>query len=353
MKYLALGRSGLRVSELCLGTMTFGEEMGLGAPRAECQAVFDAFLGAGGNFIDTANVYNRGTSESMLGDFVASEREHLVLATKYGLSTRGDDPNAAGSQRKNLVQALEASLRRLRTPYVDLYWLHGWDARTPPAELMRALDDQVRAGKILHIGISNAPAWAIASANTIALERGWTPFTAMQLHYNLVERGIEADFLALAEAQDMAITPWSPLASGLLSGKFSSGAAPAASAGARLSQPARAARVLDERNRCAADGLVRMAAEMDCRPAQLALAWLRQRHPSPVVVPIIGARNRGQLAENLGCLELRLDAAQLARLDGLAPPPPGYPQSLLDSDFFQQLMYGGVRGQMPQRAYRH
>lgn len=155
MKYLALGRSGLRVSELCLGTMTFGEEMGLGAPRPECQAVFDAFLEAGGNFIDTANVYNRGTSERMLGDFVAGEREHLVLATKYGLSTRGSDPNAGGSQRKNLVQALEASLRRLRTPYVDLYWLHGWDARIPVAELMRALDDQVRAGKVLHIGISD------------------------------------------------------------------------------------------------------------------------------------------------------------------------------------------------------
>ncbi|MCC7330266.1 MAG: aldo/keto reductase [Gammaproteobacteria bacterium] len=340
MKYKSLGLSNLWVSELCLGTMTFGEEAGLGAARPACQAVFDGFIEAGGNFIDTANVYNQGTSERMLGEFIATGRDRLVIATKYSLSTDGRDPNAGGNHRKNLVQALEASLRRLGTPYVDLHWVHGWDASTGLAELMRALDDQVRAGKVLHLGISNAPAWVIASANTLAIERGWTPFTAMQLHYNLVERSIERDFFALAQAQDMAIAPWSPLAGGLLTGKFEATAPAAGRAGARLSQAPRAARMLTERNRRVAAALAAMAREIGCQPAQLALAWLCQRNPAVTVVPIIGARNRRQLDENLGCLELRLTAGQIAQLDGISALEPEYPEALLAGELFQNLMHG-------------
>lgn len=352
MQYCSLGRSNLMVSELCLGTMTFGEEMGLGASRSECAAIFERFLEAGGNFIDTANVYNRGTSESMLGEFIASERERLVVATKYGLSTQGSDPNAGGNHRKNLVQSLEASLRRLRTSWIDLYWIHGWDASTRLDEVMRALDDQVRAGKVLHVGISNAPAWVVASANTLAEERGWTPFTAVQMEYNLLQRAIERNFLDLAVAQDMAVVPWSPLASGLLSGKFSRSVPASERAGARLSQPERAARLLSDHGRKVAEALLAMAGELGCRPAPLALAWLRQRHAMPSVVPIIGARKLGQLEENLTCLDLRLTEAQLVRLDALSPPAAEYPVSLLAGEFFQGLMHGESGRRMRKQSFR-
>jgi len=351
MNYRILGASGLQVSELCLGAMTFGEELGIGAPEAVCRGVFDAFLAAGGNFIDTANIYNRGASERMLAGFIGSQRDYLVLATKYAMDTRPDDPNAGGNHRKNLVQSLEASLRRLGTGYVDVFWVHGWDGQTPLAELMRALDDQVRLGKVLHLGISNTPAWVIASANTLARERGWTPFTAMQLHYNLVERSIEREFFGLASAQDMAITPWSPLAGGLLTGKFDRAAPATERAGARLAAGPMAARVVNERNLAIAAGLSALAREAGCRPAQLALAWLLAR-PGAALVPIIGARNAAQLAENLGALALRPSDELLARVGALSAPVPEYPQGLLAGEFFQRLMHGDVAARRGRRFFR-
>ena len=339
MRYVQLGHSGLKVSELCLGTMTFGEEFGIGADEAECRKVFDAYVRAGGNFIDTANIYNRGTSERMLGKFIREDRERLVIATKYTLSTRPDDPNAGGNHRKNLVASLDNSLERLATDYVDLYWMHGWDESTPAAEVMRALDDQVRAGKILHVGVSNAPAWWVAMANSIAAERGWTPFTALQLHYNLVERSIEADFLALAATQHMAITAWSPLASGLLTGKFNADSDPDQRQGARLAAGPMSERTLTEVNLRVAAGLSAIAAEQGCSPAQLALAWILQRG-AQAVLPIIGARRLSQLEDNLGAARLRLDAKTIARLDALKPPAETYPLSLLNSEFFRLMMFG-------------
>jgi aryl-alcohol dehydrogenase-like predicted oxidoreductase len=351
MKYMTLGSSGLQVSELCLGAMTFGEELGIGAPESESRRVFDGFVAAGGNFIDTANIYNRGTSERMLAGFIASERDAIVLATKYSMNTATHDPNAGGNHRKNLVQALEASLRRLGTAYVDVYWVHGWDGHTSLAEVMRALDDQVRLGKVLHLGISNAPAWVVASANTLARERGWTPFTAMQLHYNLVERSIEREFFSLAAAQGMAITPWSPLAGGLLTGKFDRAADAAARAGARLATGTLGARVLSERNLAIAEAVSAMARERGCRPAQLALAWLRRRG-AVNVVPIIGARTSAQLAENLGALEVELTPAERARLDGLSAPVPEYPRALLDGEFMARLMHGEVAPKRDRPPFR-
>jgi aryl-alcohol dehydrogenase-like predicted oxidoreductase len=351
MKYKSLGFSNLQVSELCLGAMTFGEEMGIGADAVTCRAVYDAFLGAGGNFIDTANIYNRGTSERLLADFIASQREQLVLASKFSLSTRPDDPNAGGNHRKNLVQSLDASLRRLRTEYLDLYWVHGWDGRTPLAELMRALDDQVRAGKVFHLGISNAPAWVVASANVLARERGWTPFTALQLHYNLVERSIERDFFALATAQQLAITPWSPLAGGLLTGKFDADASEAGRAGARLATSPMGQRTLTERNRAIAAGLSALAREFGCAPATLALAWLSQRTPV-TVVPIIGARRAAQLRENLGCLSIKLTSEQIARLDALSAPVADYPQALLANPVFHRMMHGDHLAALDPPAFR-
>ncbi len=216
MRYKLLGRSGLRVSELCLGAMTFGSDEAWCADKAESRAMFDAFVEAGGNFIDTADVYTQGESEKLVGEFVATDRERFVVATKYTNSFPGpNDPNAAGNQRKNLTQSLEASLKRLNLDYIDVYWVHVWDFTTPVDEVMRALDDAVRAGKILYIGLSDAPAWVTARSNTMAELRGWTQYVAMQLEYSLVARGIEREHFPMCRDLDMAITAWSPLVSGV------------------------------------------------------------------------------------------------------------------------------------------
>jgi aryl-alcohol dehydrogenase-like predicted oxidoreductase len=343
MRYKLFGRSSLRVSELCLGTMTFGEEYGIGAAEPECRAVFDGFVAAGGNFLDTADIYNAGTSERMLGEFIAGDRDYLVIASKYSVSTRPGDPNAGGSHRKNLVQSLEASLRRLQTDYLDLYWVHGGDGATDMAEVMRALDDQVRAGKVLHVGISNAPAWVVAAANTLAAERGWTPFTAMQLHYNLVERSIERDYFALARAQGMAIAPWSPLAGGLLTGKFDRDATTAADPASRLRSSERWGSLLRPDNLAVAEAVSAAARELGCSAAQLALAWMMRRSDA-CVVPIVGARTRAQLDDNLGAVDVALDAAVIEKLDGLTELTPAYPHTLYRSEFFRTMMYGDVAG---------
>jgi aryl-alcohol dehydrogenase-like predicted oxidoreductase len=182
MNYRLLGKSGLRVSEFCLGTMTFGDDWGWGSSKDDARKIYDAFREVGGNFIDTANIYTKGTSESFLGEFLKGHRESVVLATKYTNAAPGTDPNAAGNHRKNMVQAVEASLKRLQTDYVDLYWVHIWDQITPVEEVMRALDDLVRQGKVLYVGISDAPAWWIAQANTLATLRGWSPFVGLQIH---------------------------------------------------------------------------------------------------------------------------------------------------------------------------
>lgn len=332
----------MKVSEICLGAMTFGEEFGIGAPEPECRTIYDRFVESGGNFIDTANMYNKGTSERMLGGFIRADREFVVLSSKYSLNMRPDDPNAGGSHRKNLVQALEQSLRRLDTDYIDLYWVHGWDGATGIGEFMRALDDQVRAGKILHIGISNAPAWVIAAANTLASERNMTPFTAMQLHYNLVERSIEREYFDLATAQNMAITAWSPLAGGLLTGKFNPHADASAREGARLETSPRGAQLLQGPNIEIAEALTSLARDVGCSSAQLALAWMMQRS-AVRVIPIIGARKLSQLEDNLQAVNVELNATQIAVLDELTALTPEYPQPLFVSEFFQTMMYGEVR----------
>lgn len=346
MKYKVLGSSGLKVSEICLGAMTFGEEFGIGAPETECRVLFDSYIEAGGNFIDTADMYNAGTSERMLADFLTGHRDYIVLASKYSLSTRTDDPNAGGSHRKNLVQSLEASLARMQTDYIDLYWVHGWDGSTEMEQTMRALDDLVRAGKILHIGISNAPAWVISAANTLAMERNMTPFTAMQLHYNLLERSIERDYFALAKAQNMAITPWSPLAGGFLSGKFNRNSDVSAQEGARLTSSPRGGQLLKDGDKLAiAEGLTAIATRIGCSTAQLALAWMMRRS-DVCVVPIIGARKLSQLTDNLGAAEVELTGADIAEIDAMTALVPEYPHSLYASEFFQTMMYGDVRSQI-------
>src|SRR5260221_2088242 len=206
MNFRLLGKSGLRVSELCLGTMTFGEDWGWGSPRDEARQIYDAFREAGGNFVDTANVYTNGTSETLLGEFMSGHRERVVLATKYSGSAPTTDSNASGNHRKSLVQALEASLRRLKTDYIDLYWLHMWDQLTPVEEVMRALDDLIRQGKMLYAGISDAPGCCIAAGNTLATLRGWSPFVTLQIEYSLLERTVERELIPMAKAVGLGVT---------------------------------------------------------------------------------------------------------------------------------------------------
>jgi aryl-alcohol dehydrogenase-like predicted oxidoreductase len=220
MRYRLLGNSGLRVSEAALGTMTFGDEWGWGSAKDEARKVYSAFREAGGNFIDTANFYTHGTSETFLGEFMKDHRQSVVIATKYSNAEPGTDPNAAGNHRKSMMQAVDASLKRLQTDYIDLYWVHIWDQITPVEEVMRGLDDLVRQGKVLYVGISDAPAWWIAQANTLAQLRGWSPFVGLQIEYSLIERTVERELIPMAKAMNLGLLAWSPLSRGILTGKY-------------------------------------------------------------------------------------------------------------------------------------
>src|SRR6266851_4198650 len=220
MKYRLLGKSGLRVSEAALGTMTFGDDWGWGSAKDEAKIIYNTYREAGGNFIDTANFYTNGTSEEFLGEFIRGHRESVVVATKYSNAAPGGDPNAAGNHRKSMMQAVEASLKRLQTHYIDLYWVHIWDEITPVEEVMRGLDDIVRQGKVLYVGISDAPAWWIAQANTLADLRGWSRFIGLQIPYNLIERTVERELVPMARELGIGVTAWSPLSNGVLTGKY-------------------------------------------------------------------------------------------------------------------------------------
>jgi aryl-alcohol dehydrogenase-like predicted oxidoreductase len=338
MRYKLLGRSGLRVSEICLGTMTFGDDWGWGAPEATCRTIYQAFREAGGNFIDTANHYTDGSSERLLGDLIAGEREEVVLASKYSLNGRPKDPNGGGNHRKSMVQSLEASLRRLNTDYIDLYWVHAWDRLTPVEEMMRALDDMVRAGKVLYVGISDAPAWVVAQANTLADLRGWSRFVGLQIQYSLIERTPERDLLPMAAALDIAVTAWGPLGAGLLTGKFSRGADPQERKDARLSGSWGAA-FLTDRNLKIAQEVTDLAREIDRSPAQVAVAWVRQRSPG-VIIPIVGARKKSQIEDSLGALTFELTEEQVTRLDKISHIDLGFPHDFLRQPNIERVIYG-------------
>lgn len=331
-----LGNSGLRVSPLCLGTMTFGTDWIIGADQAESRKMFDLYIESGGNFIDTANNYTNGTSETFLGEFIGNKREQLVLATKYSLNTRPGDPNAGGNHRKNLIQSVEASLKRLQTDYIDLYWLHCWEFRTPIEEVMRALDDLVRAGKILYLGISDTPAWKIAQANTLAKLSGWTPFVALQTEYNLIERTPEKDLLPMAREFDIAILPWSPLASGLLTGKHTKNQQSKVDSGRAMM----VANKLSDRNATILQAVDKIAAEIAKSPAQISLNWLLQKPGT--VIPIIGARTIKQLEDNLGCLDFTLTSEQMAYLDLVSQIDLGFPHTFISSDMVKNMISGGT-----------
>lgn len=322
MRYKLLGRSGLRVSELCLGAMIFGDHRGTwGTPKKEAARILDGFGEAGGNFIDTANYYANGDSERIVGELTAADREHWVLATKYACSLNLTDPNGGGAHRKSLVQALNSSLRRLQTDYIDLYWVHIWDAFTPVEEVVRALDDAVSAGKVLYVGVSDTPAWIVSQGLTLADLRGWTRFVGLQVPYSLVERSAERDHLPMARALDVSVTTWGPLGGGLLTGRYGTDRPTPADtrlAGIDADPPA-------EGKLAIADAVNAVATERDVSASQVAIAWVRAQQRRGVVIPILGVRTSAQLDENLAALEVDLTAAELDSLDGVSRIPLGFP----------------------------
>jgi aryl-alcohol dehydrogenase-like predicted oxidoreductase len=339
MQYRLLGNSGLRVSEAALGTMTFGEDWGWGSGKDEARQIYEAFRNAGGNFLDTANLYTNGVSEAFLGEFMQGHRPSMVLATKYTNAVPGSDPNAAGNQRKNMMQAVEASLRRLRTDYIDLYWVHIWDQITPVDEVMRGLDDLVRAGKILHAGISDAPAWWIAQANTLAALRGWSPFIGLQIEYSLIERSVERELIPMAKALHVGVTAWSPLSGGVLTGKYHGQGAPG---DGRMHHDMMKTFLPEEQRAAQIVAAVKAVADQTGRSmAQVALAWLRYR-PVPVI-PILGARRLPQLHDNLASFELSLTPDQVKALDDASGIEIGFPYNMYAKDLVRGFLYGGVR----------
>jgi aryl-alcohol dehydrogenase-like predicted oxidoreductase len=343
MKYYLLGRSGLRVSEISLGTMTFGEEWGWGASKEESRKQFELYVERGGNFIDTANRYTEGTSERLVGEFVGARREELVIATKYTLYTRKGDPNSAGNHRKNLVQSLDASLKRLKTDYLDLYWLHAWDYLTPVDEVMRALDDQVRAGKILYIGISDTPAWVVSRANMLATLRGWTPFVGLQIEFSLIERTVERELLPMARELGLTVTPWAPIGGGVLTGKYNKKNFDT-KVPKRISPEGKR---LSERNLLIAEEVEKIANEIGKKPSQVALNWIRQREQQ--MIPIIGARTAAQLAENLDCVNFELTTDQIMKLNQVSNIELGFPHEFLQQPPIQDLVFAGTQKKIIRR----
>ena len=338
MKYRLLGNSGLRVSEAALGTMTFGEEWGWGSPKDEARKVYDAFREVGGNFIDTANFYTNGTSESFLGEFIKDDRQSVVLATKYSNAAPGTDPNAAGNQRKNMMQAVEASLKRLHTDYIDLYWVHIWDQITPVEEVMRGLDDLIRQGKVLYVGISDAPAWWIAQANTLAQLRGWSPFVGLQIEYSLIERTVERELVPMAKALNLGLTAWSPLARGMLTGKYHG---QSSSEQGRLNGNTMKDFMPEQQRTERVVKAVKAVSDLTgSSMAQVALAWLRYR--SVPVIPIIGARKLSQLQDNLASFDLALSAEQVKALDEASQIDLGFPYYLYAKEQVRATVYGGM-----------
>ena len=339
MRYRLLGNSGLRVSEAALGTMTFGEDWGFGTAKDESRKVYDAFREAGGNFIDTANIYTNGSSESFLGDFMQGHRPSVVLATKYTNANPGNDPNAAGNQRKSMVQAVEGSLKRLKTDYIDLYWVHIWDQMTPVEEVMRGLDDLVRQGKVLYVGISDAPAWWVAQANTLAHLRGWSPFVGLQIEYSLIERTVERELIPMARALNVGVTAWSPLSGGILSGKYHAGGS--SEAGRFSSDMMKEFLPERERTERIVAAVKNVSGQVGRSMSQVALAWLRYR-PVPVI-PILGARKLSQLQDNLGSLELTLSPDQVKMLDEASRIELGFPYNMYAKELPRSIAYGGMR----------
>lgn len=340
--YRLLGKSGLRVSPLALGTMTFGKEWGHGVDEEESRRVFDIYADRGGNFIDTANVYNNGTAEKFVGNFIKGRRQKFVVATKYAINTDSSDPNAGGNHRKNMIHSIDGSLKRLQSDYVDLFWIHAWDQRTPIDEILRGLDALVKQGKILHIGFSDVPAWKVAQANTMADIRGLASFIALQMQYNLLERSIEREIIPMTQELDIAVLAWSPLAGGLLSGKYKRDDIKREmeeSDGTRKFSNKQLG-MLNEKNIRIIEEISRLAEQIGRTVSQVALNWLLRKQE--ITCSIIGARTVNQLEQNLGSLDFELTEKQCQSLDALNPVDYGNAHFFTDKEMFKNVIDGGL-----------
>ena len=330
MRYKLLGHSGLRVSELCLGTMTFGETWGWGASKTESQKMFDLFAREGGNFIDTSVNYTDGTAEEFLGEFLKADRDHFVIATKYTLTKPDNtDPNGGGNSRKNMMKSVERSLKRLQTDHIDIYYLHMWDYMTPVEEIARGLDDLVRQGKVDYVAFSDTPDYIVAEANTRADLMGWSRFIGMQVPYSLLYRHIERSIMPMAKHWDMAVLPWGLLEEGLLTGKFQKKVeGPTRVNQEKLNLSEKASKIINE---------VQRISEEAGRPmSQVAINWIRQQ-PKAQIIPILGARSAKQLKDNLGVLDWKLSEDQWKSLDEVSAIDLGFPHGFLDGN---RYIYG-------------
>src|SRR5262245_54829612 len=343
MRHRVFGRTGLRVSTLALGAGLFGTGWGYGSEREEARAVFDAYRAAGGDFIDTADSYQFGQSESLLGEFIGPARDEIVLATKFAMGAAADSSfQGTGNSRKTMVQAVEASLKRLRTDRIDLLWVHMPDGVTPIEEIVRGLDDLVRAGKIVYAGLSDFPAWRVATAATLAELRGWAPIAALQIEYSLVERTPERELLPMAAAFGLGTVGWSPLGGGLLTGKYRRGETGRAQGLGRVIHGE-----TDARKTAVVDAVLAIADEAGASPGQVAIAWVLEKG----VLPIIGPRTPAQLADNLGALQLVLTPDQIARLDAASAAPLGFPHELLADPGTRARLAGGQSDSVEPVAY--
>lgn len=342
--YRLLGSSGLRVSPLSLGAMTFGSDWGWGSGKDDSRRIFDTYVERGGNFIDTANAYTDGTSEEFVGEFAQGRRDRLVLATKYSMTIRPGDPNAGGNGRKSLRQSVEQSLRRLRTDHIDLLYLHAWDFTTSPEEVLRGLDDLVTSGKVLYLGLSDIPAWQAARMQTIAQLRGWESLVALQIQYSLLERTVERDLIPMSAELGMGVIPWSPLGSGVLTGKYSRAdlddEVSADPVGTRKNV-AKANGALTARTLDIAHVVVQVAKEQERSPAETAVAWTLL-NPA-VTSPIIGARTLEQLESNLSALDVEFTGAQRDRLDAASRVELGFPHDFLTGAMVNTVLHGGAK----------
>lgn len=340
MRYKLLGRSGLKVSELCLGTMGFGTEAGWGADKDTSFAIMEAYANAGGNFLDTANIYKMGTSERIIGEFVSPrDRDYWVIATKYSLKDNNTNPNASGNNRKNMMRSVEESLKRLQTDFIDVLYLHIWDDLTPIDEVLRGLDDLIRQGKVSYAAISDTPAWIVAKGNTMAELMGWSQFIALQVEYSLLQRTPERDLIPMAKHYNMTVTPWAPLAGGALTGKYLRGDA------GRLKEGSNR---LNERSASITRVVMAIAEELGVQPAHVALKWTMQKGFS--CIPIVGATKLQQLAENLQTVDVTLSAEQLQRLDDASAIVMGFPNDFLNEDGVKQNNFGGFYERIEKRS---
>lgn len=344
LRYRLLGASGLRVSEICLGTMSFGDQWGFGADEATSHQVLDAYARAGGNFLDTANKYHGGQTERIVGKWLEGRRHEMVVATKYTLAMDHEDVNTAGNHRKNLVRSVDSSLHRLRTDYIDLLWVHAWDEHTSYQETMRALDDLIRAGKVLYVGVSDTPAWVVSASNVLAELRGWSQYVGLQIEYSLLQRTPERDLLPMAEAFGLSVLAWAPLGAGVLTGKYTRSAV--ANDSLRAANNEQRGRTSESSLRVARE-VDAIADQLGATSAQVAIAWVRSRGYR--YIPIVGARKVEQIEDCLGSVDVALDDEQLRRLDEVSGVEMGFPHDFLAMDGVRDLVHSELRTRLDGR----